>query len=346
MSGAENVVTTPGSAAHDVDGAGVVSGTEILLVLARAWRFLAAVGIGAGVGGVVLALLLPLRYTASFAFLPENRPGTSAIPTALGGIAAQLGISTAGGGGESPPFYVAVITSRRLATALLGSRLAAATGPDPEPLWRKLGYRDLESAVAGYAKVVESDASARTNLVSVRVNAPSPELAAHAAERLIDLIIEFNTSTRRLNAHQRRLFVEQRAREADAALRSAEDSLRGFLIRNRGDVIGSPNLRFEYDRLQRRVRLREEVDGALLRQLDESRIAEADDIPNITVVDPPVVPQRKSGPRRKLIVIGVEFGAMAACALWVLGAEALRRLARRNPEMLAAYRSALLSRSP
>jgi uncharacterized protein involved in exopolysaccharide biosynthesis len=91
-------------------------------------------------------------------------------------------------------------------------------------------------------------------------------------------------------------------REAEAELRAAEDELRDWLERNR-QFENSPELRFQYERLQRQVTIKQEVFTTLRRSYEEARIQEVNDTPVITVIDRAVPPEQKSSPKRKLNVI-------------------------------------------
>jgi uncharacterized protein involved in exopolysaccharide biosynthesis len=62
---------------------------------------------------------------------------------------------------------------------------------------------------------------------------------------------------------------------------------------------------FQYERLQRTVRIREQVYTTLQTQFEEAKIQEINDTPVITVIDQAIPPQRRSSPKRKRLVIVV-----------------------------------------
>lgn len=118
----------------------------------------------------------------------------------------------------------------------------------------------------------------------------------------------------------------------------AEEDLKGFLERNR-QYESSPELRFQYERLQRQVSIKQEVFTTLRRQYEEARIQEVNDTPLITVIDRAVVPEKKSSPRRKLIVI-IAFVAGGAVG-WALALvrELIERARRREASEFAELTS-------
>ena len=95
----------------------------------------------------------------------------------------------------------------------------------------------------------------------------------------------------------------------------------------------SPQLAFEESRLRRQVQLRQELYVTLRREYETARIEEVNDTPVITVIDAAVVPQRKSGPKRRLwaavaFALGGTFGVF-----WAFGAERVERAKRDQDEL-------------
>jgi uncharacterized protein involved in exopolysaccharide biosynthesis len=149
-----------------------------------------------------------------------------------------------------------------------------------------------------------------TNLVRVTVDARHPQLAAAIANRLTEYVNEFNLQHRQTHAKQRRAFVERRVSEAGRLLREAEEALEAWLRSNRRWE-SSPELRFENQRLQRRIDLRQEVYVSLNRDLETASIEEVNDTPLITVIDPAISPRRPSKPNRLLwTVLGLMAGGI------------------------------------
>jgi tyrosine-protein kinase Etk/Wzc len=101
-----------------------------------------------------------------------------------------------------------------------------------------------------------------------------------------------------------------------------------------------------YVRKLRDVKYAETIFELLARQYEAAKLDEAKTAAVIQVLDPAIEPDRKSSPSRTLIIVLTGLLAFFASALYVLLAEALRRLCLR-PEIearLNALRSAVLSR--
>ena len=69
---------------------------------------------------------------------------------------------------------------------------------------------------------------------------------------------------------------------------------------------------------EREVKLRESVYNALVGQYEKARLAASDPGPQLQVVDHAVVPERKSGPPRTLIVVGGVFLGLIFGVAWLL----------------------------
>jgi capsule polysaccharide export protein KpsE/RkpR len=92
-----------------------------------------------------------------------------------------------------------------------------------------------------------------------------------------------------------------------------------------------PRLAVPYADLYRRVRVQETVFELLTQQYEMSRIEEAKDVPVVTVIDPPGVPEKKSFPPRLLLTLLLTFLSFAATAALILMRERWSRVDLRDP---------------
>jgi uncharacterized protein involved in exopolysaccharide biosynthesis len=258
--------------------------------------------------------------------VPESRSGSSVGQ--LAGLAALAGLNLPAGAGspagQTPQFYAALLTSRPIlyavlerpySTAGLGDRWAARDSATLTELLHPSGdtpERRRWNAARRLGSRVEATTDVRTGIIRFKVVDRSPTLAAAVAAAFVDELQRFNLERRQSQAGARRRFVEDRLVVVGSDLAAAEDSLHAFLLANRL-YEQSPTLRFAYGRLERAVNLQQELYLQLRRELDAARIAEVDNVPAITTVEPPMVPQRRSGPPRRpifgivmLLVIGVQ----------------------------------------
>jgi len=95
-----------------------------------------------------------------------------------------------------------------------------------------------------------------------------------------------------------------------------------------------PEAELEYLRRAREVKYHEALYDFLGKQLEAARIDESQNAILVQVVDNAVEPERKSGPKRTLIVLASTLTAFLLACLWILVAEAARRK-RQDPNEAA-----------
>jgi uncharacterized protein involved in exopolysaccharide biosynthesis len=133
---------------------------------------------------------------------------------------------------------------------------------------------------------------------------------------------QFNLETRRSQAQAERVFLETRVGAARDELTQAEGKLQAFLQQNR-QFENSPELQFEFDRLQRDVSMRQEVYTGLVQAFEEAKIREVRDTPVVTVIEHPVLPAQRE-PRGTFLkgLLGLILGGMLGLGI-VFGREML-----------------------
>ena len=280
--------------------------------------------------GVVVALLLPPQFTSGASFIAQGS-STSAIPSALLGIAASVGLGSARD--YSPWFYADLISSDPVLKSALAQRyIVPGRDTTPRTFLQIEGFAGGDSARAQDAAIrylrrhITSRADVRTNVVYVSATARSATLSRDIVQALLDALDSMNISFRQEQSRELRQFFEGRVTDAQRELDSAETALRQFLERNRV-IANSPLLMFEQNRLTRASDLKRAVYTTVVQQYEEAKMQEARNVPVLTVLTRPTVPVRKSGPPRRFIVaVGFLVGLLAALAL-----DALTALLSRQP---------------
>ncbi|MFZ0517190.1 MAG: Wzz/FepE/Etk N-terminal domain-containing protein [Acidobacteriaceae bacterium] len=98
-----------------------------------------------------------------------------------------------------------------------------------------------------------------------------------------------------------------------------------------------PRLAVPYADLYRQVRVQETVYELLTQQYEMARIEEAKDIPVVSVIDAPGVPEKKSFPHRLLLTLALTFLSFVATAALILIRDHWSKVDPRDPrKMLAA----------
>lgn len=293
------------------------------VLLRRRGRILAFMLAG-GILSALPVLFQGLSYTSKASFIPQQANGSQ---SGLQGLAGQLGISVGGGGSspESPLFY-----SELLKSPVILRKIAQDSFAVDEVRGPRQSFLDLMRVAGGtpnaridrgvdlLLRMMSVELGRETGVVSVAVTSAWPSISAKIANAAIDGINNFNLNTRRTQASDEREFTEARLGEARLRLRVAEDRLEDFLKGNR-EVLNSPQLTFQRDRLQRSVALEQEIVQSLAKSYEETRIREVRDLPVITVIErglPPTKPHPRG--RIKRVFYGLLLGALVGSLVSLL----------------------------
>ena len=327
--------TPPTSGAQAVRG-GVpddeISLWEVLSVLLRRRRVIILSTLGLGALAVAFALLRAASFTTAASFRPQ---GSEAPQSQLVALASQFGMAIGGGDELSPAFYEELLTSREilLTAAESGYDVDGSSVRLPDLLEIREETADLRSnEVVEWLR--ESALSVRTGratgIVTFAVTTDWPALSFQIADRLLAEVSRFNLETRQSQAASERAFIEGRVENARDDLQAAEDELQQFLQANR-QFENSPELRFQYERLQRNVSLQQQVYTTLVQSFEQARIAEVRDTPVLTVLQPPFMPP---GPDERqltlFLALGLALGGMGGIVLAFV-VEAFTRPAGNDP---------------
>jgi uncharacterized protein involved in exopolysaccharide biosynthesis len=293
--------------------------------------------------GVLLAILPAIReprqYVATASFIPQgSEQGRS---SGLSALAGQFGIAVPSANlSQSPQFYADLLTSRVILAPLARDTLTVPevrsqpiSIPDLLEIPQGPAERRLEGARLALVGFIDRKVSVTTGAVTVSVSTPWRTASLEIASRLLDRVNEFNLHTRQSQAAAERRFVEGRLSEARETLRTAENRLQSFLTANR-QILGSPELTFDRDRLQREVNLQQGIVANLAGAYEDTRVREVRDTPVITVIEPAAVGMSPA-PRRLALhaIIGAMFGAFAGVVFALLKEMIHRRRAAGDPHL-------------
>jgi uncharacterized protein involved in exopolysaccharide biosynthesis len=243
----------------------------------------------------------------------------------ISGIAARLGL-TAGVSPQTqtPAFYGDLVTSRAILRPVSRKTYTISTpkGAVQGTLASVFGIHEKNPEVAASRALdvlttrVAISEIGRTGVIRPSARAERPEIAQQILQNMLTELDIYNLSQRRERAAAERAFVERRFSDAGAALALAERQLSNFLLTNR-DIGGSPLLRMENDRLERAVRMRQQIYTGMAQSLEQAKVEEVRDLPTISVIDPPeaaLSPERPLAIRRSLLglIAGLLIGIVLA----------------------------------
>lgn len=291
-------------------------------------RLVLAIPVAVCVLTVLWVVLSPRSYTARASFVPlTSKPSVSR----LADLAAQFGMSLPEmETGRGPEFQAALLNTDEILRAAVvteyelegapggssGSRAGDLVrffgiGDEDEPP----GEREIDKAVEKLRDRLSVDANRETGVVAFALSTRWPGLSEAVTRRLLGLVDELNQEMRRSQLRAQREFFAERLRDAERDLLEAEEALERFLDENR-KYEQSPELRFRFQRLERRVGLEGSVYRSLAESLAEAEIEEVRNTPVITVVQSVRRPSRPDPLRLPYkAFLGLVVGALIAVGI-------------------------------
>jgi uncharacterized protein involved in exopolysaccharide biosynthesis len=310
-----------------------------------------AVPIAVGIAVALAIMLQPRMHSAPLSFVPqvyEEMLGVS-------GLAAQMGFGlSASQAVHTPVFYAELISTPRVRKELLLTKYVASDNGrmregDYFALYNVKGKTQLAQMQSGerlLARHLRVVGDMHTGMVHVNASAQWPEVAEQMANRILELVTEFNESSRQSKAAEESRFTRDRLAETRRELQQAEDELKEFLVRNRSGLETSPPLMFEFTRRQQDVALRSQLVATLAQSYEKANIERSRDTPLITIVQAPTgfarpVPR---GTIWKSLLAVVLVGSLSLVGVLLREFIATPRSDGEYPELRRVLRSARLIR--
>jgi uncharacterized protein involved in exopolysaccharide biosynthesis len=196
-----------------------ISLLDLLLALASRKRMILLVTIGTAVLAALVALALPVHYTAIAVVLPpqQGQQSGSILSSQLANLSGMASLTSGGLGLKNVnEMYASMFRTQAVEDAMI-KRF------DLMHAYHKHYQSDARKAFEKHAVV---DGSKKDGLIYITVNDPDPQRAAAIANGYVD---EFRELTRHMaltEAAQRRIFFEQRMEQTKNDLANAEEALK------------------------------------------------------------------------------------------------------------------------
>lgn len=281
-------------------------------------------GLMAAVLAAAATLLMTNQYTATATLLPQVQSRGNGLGAGL----AMLGLGGGGGlealGDQQGLREMSILQSRWMATQLLSSRFTFSYKTwyfgSPKPvdgtLYAFLEAKDTDQAVKILDKWIDPSRDLKSGLITLKVQAPSPELAQQISARALGLLDEFLQRETRAEGAQRAKFYQDRLADVQGQASQAEQKLAQFAGRNVNYFSSpSPDVRLEGARLEADLQGKRQLVASMNMSVQQAMVDENNDIPVLSVLDQPVAPSQKSGPHRSLIVLAVLVAVTAG--MWL-----------------------------
>jgi uncharacterized protein involved in exopolysaccharide biosynthesis len=263
-------------------------------------------------------ILYPADYVADASILLDAQgEGTSLVNLAQISDLLPQGALQSQARKENGYAYMSISQSRAVLTHLLGQ---PQSEQPTRPILERFAPRNvpqarsLEIAVRRLRKRITSKFDPRSGLYEIFVKHRDPVLAADIANKLVDELKRFNSDVRSSRAKGAVVFVEARLDETRRSLSLDEDRLTAFHEAN-ARIGNAPELLLRQKRLERNVKLGEDIYALLAKQVELARIQEKKESPVFSIVDPGVPPTR---PNRFSLPLAVLLGGLMAGFAYLL----------------------------
>ncbi|MCY7352077.1 MAG: lipopolysaccharide biosynthesis protein [Cytophagaceae bacterium] len=183
--------------------------------------------------------------------------------------------------------------------------------PDPEKLRVVPDAQNISKAIRmsrqqeELAKSLKSRITSildkKTGIITISVKMPDPVVAATLARLTTEYLTQYVVEYRTEKSRQQAEFLRQRVAEAKRRYQSAEYALQSYRDRNRNSFLNVA--RIDEQRLQTEFTLTQQVYNELSRQMEQAQIKVREETPVFKLLDPPQVPNRRSEPKRTIMVL-------------------------------------------
>ena len=215
--GARSTIELEYAPAHDDE----LSFSDVLSTLSQRKRTIAIVFVLTALLSSIVALIIPVRYTAEAVILTpqQSQPSLSALTALAGGGAAGglsgLSLLTGFGFRSATDLYVGILESRTIADKLIARF-------DLQHVYKQKDRYGTRKHLARNTAV----AAGRNTLIHIRVQDQDPKRAAALANAYVSELSLQNSTVALTEASQRRLFYEHELSREKDALAVAEIAMR------------------------------------------------------------------------------------------------------------------------
>ena len=283
---------------------------DLLIVLAKQKKVILGMTFGAALLAAGISVLLHNIYTGTAKILPPQSSQSSSVNAImlaqLGGLAGAAG--SALGLKDPNALYLAMLKSRNIMEKV-------ARRFDLQKVYDKKFMVDTLKALEKESSIT----AGKDGVITVEVDDEDPQRAAAMANAFIEELNKLMQTFALTEAAQRRQFFETQMKPAKDKLTDAEITLDK-----------TPNTSLRYLDALRNLKYQEAVYEILAKQFEMAKLDEAKDAPLIQILDKATAPEKKSKPKRSLIVILATLVAFFLAVIWAFMKEAMLR-AKQEP---------------
>ncbi len=303
---------------------------EIISILWKARKLIAIITSSSIAIGILYILFATKMYSGTITLYPAQ----SGAKNPMVQMAAQMGMAgaTAGDANYNIPD---VVKSRTLSEQIVAHEWEVEgfdkkvnlleffdkiNNPE-KPDWVKSKKDEDEwqqRRLYSYSTMIARDrisvnANVKTGLVTVEVIMEQPKLARDIANFISVFVSNWVNDTQKESIRKNLEFINERATVLGTELQEAENELKKFRETNR-NILNSPDLQLELQRLQRQVTIKQEVYLTMIKQREINQIEENKSADVIRILDKAIIKPFSSLPNKKNVLI-ISFIIGLSCSI-------------------------------
>ena len=193
------------------------------------------------------------------------------------------------------------------------------------PTIKRLSYEDEQ--LSNYLKeLVTINVDTKEGFITLTYQDKDPQIAAIVALNAQTLLQEEVINFKIKNAQELLTFTEGLNAEKKMSFEALQDELATF--RDQHQNISSGLFENKLNRLESELAIARSVYEELSKQVEQARIQVSKDTPIFTIIDPVVIPNQRTSPKRTLIVIIWAFLGLIMGLTYILLKEPMSHLAK------------------
>jgi hypothetical protein len=278
-------------------------------------------GVIFGAIGYGVSYLVRIEFQATAKVLPEYGKGTGT--GGLSDLASLAGISLNRSSSDAlrPDLYPSILSSKPFLLKIMSTPFPVQGGKkillpsylneDAKPISAtQLSQSDTlivltkeqEQVVIDLSKRITASMDKLSGTLSIQAEMPDPILAAACASFSVNYLKTFVMEYRGGKELEKVTFLRNQVAETKQKYQRAEYALSVYRDRNQNAYTNTA--RIEEQRLQSDYLQAQTLYGELTRQLEAARLQAMEDTPVLKVLEPPMVPNKKSNPKRSIYALG------------------------------------------
>lgn len=308
---------------------------EIIHILWKARKFIAIVTAASLAIGILYIIFATKMYSGTITLYPAQT-GTK---NPMAAMAAQMGMSGSSTG-DANYNIPDVVKSRTLSEQIVehewqikgfDKKINLVTyfdtiwrveKPDfvitkeDEVNWEKSKYYSYSSMIANNR--IDVNANIKTGLITISVQMEDPELATDIANFISVFVANWVNDTQKESIRKNLEFINERSAVLGTELQEAENELKRFRETNR-NILNSPDLQLELQRLQRQVTIKQEVYLTMIKQREINQIEENKSSDVIRILDKSIVKWRPDKPGKvPMLILSIFVGLLISSFIVVI----------------------------